>query len=268
MAVAAVNIEASNMSMPTKIILASVVVLTGLAILAIPQVRKSLSRFLSVTGPNAGDHADARLPKINAALSAAKPGFIFLAGDSHAELLGEATLCGLPVVNGGSHGANAKVYVSLLNALDFKATPAAVVLLIGTNDIFVKNQPAEPRNLAEKIARVDTIAKSLTKISPQLVMTPLPPIAPRTTRILDLTALVALSQEQKWLCEQNPACQFVDPFRDMRDRVFGLARSGATADGLHSSDYGKVRQALEAAICPPPIVTSGNAGAPRPLKLR
>ena len=252
----------------TKIVLASVVALGGLAVLGIPQIRKPISRFVSVTGPNAGDHADARLPKINASLSAAKAGFVFLAGDSHAELMGETTLCGLPVVNGGSHGANAKVYASLLTGLDFKTQPSAAVLLLGTNDIFAKNQPAEPRNLAEKIARIDAIAKSLTKLSPQLVMTPLPPISSQATQILDLTALVALSQEQKWVCEQNPACQFVDPFRDMRDKVFGLARSGATADGLHSSDYGKVRQALEAAICPPSILTSGDTGGPRPLKLR
>lgn len=228
-----------------------------LAAFSIPQIRKPVSRFLSITGPNAGDHADVRLPQINAALSAAQPGFLFLTGDSHAELMGGEPLCGLPVVNGGSHGANTRLYAQLLGDFEFKALPSTVVLIVGTNDIFIKNQPMEPRNLADNVKRIDTIAKTLSKISPRLVMTTLPPIPPETTQILDTAALEALSQAQKRICEQLPACRFVDPYKDMREGAnFSLARAGATSDGLHIADYGKVRRVLEEAVCPASVVTS------------
>ena len=243
------------MRMP-PILLALAVAAAALVTFSIPQIRKPVSRFLSITGPNAGDHADIRLPQINAALSAAQPGFLFLTGDSHAELMGTEPLCGVPVVNGGSHGANTRLYTQLLGDFEFKAPPSTVVLIVGTNDIFIKNRPMEQRNLAENVRRIDAIAKTLSKISPRLVMTTLPPIPPETAQILDPAALEALSQAQKRICEQLPACQFVDPYKDMQDGAnFSLARSGATSDGLHIADYGKVRRVLEEAACPA-IMTS------------
>lgn len=236
-----------------------VLVLAAVALVAfsIPQIRRPISRFLSFSGPNARDHADNRLPQINAALDATRPGFVFLAGDSHAELLGDGDFCGLPVVNGGSHGASTQLYTWLLGNFTFKAQPSKAILIIGTNDIFAKSRPMEPRNLAEKIGRIEAIAKTLAKISPQLTMTTLPPIPAETARILDPVALKAFSQEQKRLCEQLPACQFVDPYEDLRETDnFSLARPDATSDGLHIADYGHVRRNLEEAMCPAAVVTS------------
>lgn len=243
------------MRMPSlRLVLALAAV--ALVAFSIPQIRRPISRFLSFSGPNARDHADDRLPQINAALSKAQPGFVFLSGDSHAELMGDGIFCGLPVVNGGSHGASTQLYTWLLGNFEFKARPSRAILIIGTNDIFTKSQPMEPRNLAEKVGRIEAIAKTLGKISPQLVMTPLPPIPADTAKILNAEALKALSDEQKRLCSQLPACQFVDPYKDLREDSFSLARPGATSDGLHIADYGKVRRVLEEAVCPAPAVTS------------
>ena len=126
----------------------------------------------------------------------------------------------------------------------------------------------EPRNLAEKVARIGSIVEILTKISSQLVMTPLPPILPESTRMLELEALTALSQKQKELCERTIGCQFIDPYKEMRGESFGLALPDAVKDGFHSADYGKVRKALEQAMCPDPVVTSQDTNAARPPKLR
>jgi len=255
------------MPVPTRFALAAIAAAV-LVVLSTPQIRKPISRFLSFSGPTAEDHADERLPKINLALAAAKPGFVFLAGDSHAELMGDDPLCGSPIVNGGSTGANAKRYSSLLSDFDFKARPGKIVLIIGTNDAFIKNRPMEPRNLAEKVARIGSIVETLTKISSHLVMTPLPPILPESTRVLEVEALTALSQKQKDLCERTVGCQFIDPYREMRGESFGLALPGAVKeDGFHSADYGKVRKALEQAMCPDPVVTSKDASAAQPPKL-
>ncbi len=152
------------------------VVLIGASIL---QIRKPISRFLSLSGPNAGDRADNRLrrstrPRPPARASSCSP------GDSHAERMGDGAFCGAPVVNGGSHGANTQLCTWLLGNLEFKARPSRAILIVGANDIFTKSRSMEPRNLAEKSARIDAIAKTLGEISPQLVMTPLPPI-PRAT---------------------------------------------------------------------------------------
>ncbi len=247
------------MAMPTRLLLSGALLAAILVAVCIHQFRRPISRLLSISGQSASDYAADRLLQINAALASAKPGFIFLTGDSHAELLGNESICGQPVVNGGSHGAGISRYRDLLAGLDFRQRPSATVLILGTNDIFLKNKLSRPENFAARVEPLGTIMKTLNRVSSRLVMTPLPPIPEETARILDLVALKTLSDELQQRCEKKSSCDFVDPFEETRTDTFGLSRPGAIADGLHLSDYGKVREAIERHICPVPIVVSDQA---------
>lgn len=200
--------------------------------------------------PSAGDHARTLIPGINEALARAPAGFVFIAGDSHAALMGGAPLCGRPVVNGGAGGANAKVYAGLARELTFRARPSATVLVIGTNDLLLKNRPSLPANLAWRVNQAETVVNLLAARGGRLVMTMVPPVSERVARKFDLVALETLSGELRRLCEEVRDCHFTDLFADARSTALGIARPGALADDLHLAGYETARRGAEALICP------------------
>lgn len=195
-------------------------------------------------------YADQRLPLINSQLSEAKPGFIFLAGDSHAELLNTTyRLCGKELVNGGVSGAKAELYRDLVGRLAFKAAPGAVVLSIGTNNLLRKKKPladAPTREFEENVAR--TVAGFRKKTSRVIVLA-VPPIGMELKDKFEIGAVNAYSQALRKACERA-GCEVVDPYDFAREGDGNTARAQATRDGIHLSSYRAVHVRMEQLLCP------------------
>jgi lysophospholipase L1-like esterase len=202
-------------------------------------------------------YAEQRLPLINAALDEAKPGFIYLAGDSHAEYAGSAyRLCGREVVNGGVSGAKAELYRDLAPRLAFAAAPDAIVLTIGTNNLLRKKDPLSAAPLAEFESNVARTLETLGKTTKRLIVTAVPPIGAEFGKGFEIPAVAAYSERLRNLCRKS-GCLFVDPFAESREQDGSTARPGAMRDGVHMKSYRGVHERLGSLICP-----GGNLPAP------
>jgi hypothetical protein len=218
--------------------------------MAVGEAARTSMRHLLIGSPNAGDHARARIPEINAALASAPAGFILTAGDSHAHAIGQSSLCGRTTVSGGSDGAGGRVYATAVRGLVFRERPAAIVLTIGANDLLLKNKPSRPDNLARLASYDREIIRALAETTDRLVVTAIPPVAAQVAAKFDLKGLADLSGELERICRETPSCVFADPFAPLRAEDFGIARPGALIDDLHLGDYPEAYRRLEPQLCP------------------
>jgi lysophospholipase L1-like esterase len=123
------------------------IALTGIAVGA------SAHAFLaSKPKLNAETYGRQRVEVISRHLSEAPTGYVFVAGDSHAELFGPDYIpCGKRTVNGGISGAAIDIYSDLLRSVNFPTEPAVVVLTLGTNDLLLKKDRGE--RITKKVSR-------------------------------------------------------------------------------------------------------------------
>ncbi|WP_457094909.1 SGNH/GDSL hydrolase family protein [Microvirga sp. P5_D2] len=194
-------------------------------------------------------YADQRLPLINSQLNEAKPGFIFLAGDSHSELLNTTySLCGRELVNGGVSGAKAELYRDFVNRLAFKSAPDVVVYSIGTNNLLRKKKPlsdAPTREFTENVAH--TVAAFRRK-APRVIVLAVPPIGTELKDKFEIGAASAYSQALRSACERA-GCEVMDPYDFAREADGNTARAQATRDGIHLTSYRAVQARLEQLLC-------------------
>ncbi len=202
--------------------------------------------------PNDARHyAEGRRAAVQQHLDEAASDYVFLAGDSQAELQPPAQRpCGLELVNGGSAGANAALYADVLDGLRFRVRPRAAVLAIGTNDLIAKNGPRTPRALARFDGNAERIVRRLRAESDQVVVLAVPPIGRSLADRLDAEAVAVHSEHLRALCARL-GCRFADPYAPLRDGASGFARPGAMSNGLHVARYRPVMQALLPALCEP-----------------
>ncbi|KAB1070691.1 SGNH/GDSL hydrolase family protein [Methylobacterium planeticum] len=194
-------------------------------------------------------YAQNRLIAVQVHLDEAPPDYVFLAGDSQAELQPPAQRpCGLELVNGGVSGSSAAVYADLVETLSFRGRPRAVMLTIGTNDLMRKNSPLDPKAAAQFEAAATRIVRRLMQVTDTLVVTALPPVGRDLERVLEPGAVGAYSERLRALCERL-GCRFADPFAALRDGGSGLATPGALRDGLHLAAYRPALLALAPALC-------------------
>jgi lysophospholipase L1-like esterase len=190
------------------------------------------------------------IPVVNGRLFEARPGYVFLAGDSHAELVNPTyRLCGREIVNGGVSGAGAELYRDLLKRIEFRRPPDVAVLTIGTNDILRKKDPLSPARIAAFESNVAQILKALPTQMQRVFVTPLPPVGRELAGKVQIEAVAAYSDRLRKLCEQE-RCIFVDPFRSSREDDGSTARPGAMRDGLHLASYRDAYTRLAGEICP------------------
>ena len=194
-------------------------------------------------------YAAMRLIAVQVSLDEAPPDYIFLAGDSQAELQpGSQRPCGLALVNGGVSGSTAAAYVHHLARLTFPVHPKAAALTIGTNDILSKNNPRSPDTAARFEAAVEQIVRLLRSVTGRVVVTALPPVGREIGHLIDAGAVGDYSQRLQALCGRL-GCTFVDPFEGIRDGNTGFAKPGAMRDGLHLAAYRPAFAASEPALC-------------------
>lgn len=196
-------------------------------------------------------YAAMRLIAVQVSLDEAPPDFVFLAGDSQAELQpGSQRPCGLALVNGGVSGSTAAAYADHLAHLTFAGHPRAVALTIGTNDILTKNQPRSVEAAARFEASVERILTRLESVTGRVVVTALPPVGRELGHLIEAGAVADYSRRLQILCGRL-GCAFADPFLALRDGDSGFAKAGAMRDGLHLAAYRPALVALEPALCGP-----------------
>lgn len=192
----------------------------------------------------AARHLEQRLASIKSELAAASPGFVFLVGNSHAELLGPDAIEGCRVVNGGIGGTSARGYAAQLCHLPFSTRASVAVLWIGTNDILRgRISPLSDARGERFDASVARIVTWLGARADAVLVAAVPPIG-TTDADREPAAVLAYCARLERLSADH-GCRFFDPFSDIRDGMTGWARPGAMQDdGVHLADYRHLRVAL------------------------
>ena len=184
-------------------------------------------------------------------LDEAPAGFVFLAGDSQAELQSPAQRpCGLELVNGGVSGANAAAYAEFLESLRFPHRARAAVLAIGTNDLIAKNHPSSAAQGAQFEAAGERILTVLMRHADSVVVAALPPIGRELGGRLDAGSVAPYTALLRAVCSRL-GCRVTDPSATLRDGETGFAKPGSMGNGLHIAAYRPAMRTLEAEICGP-----------------
>jgi peptidoglycan/LPS O-acetylase OafA/YrhL len=191
----------------------------------------------------------ARLAVINAQIGEADPGYVFIAGDSNAEMINPThRLCGRDVVNAGISGAKMTDMNGHWAKFAFTQKPGIVFILVGTNDLHRKRKPAQPKYLDAFERNADRLIASAAALSTKVFVAAVPPAEPWMIKYYEPAAVVALSERLKRACGRH-ACTFIDPFAGTRDGTEGLAKPDSTHDGIHVRSYRKALGSVEADIC-------------------
>ena len=228
---------------PSRLVAVSLGVLALCGGLAFWAGTKQMRRLSSET------YAGERLPLINAHLDEARKGFIFLAGDSHAELFNETyRLCGREIVNGGVSGAKSDLYRDFAPRLEFRSRPEAIVLTIGTNNLTRKRDPLAPSSQSAYERDVSQIVATFRKLAPRVIVTAVPPISSFRDSF-QIPAVAAYSEKLRKLCARE-GCEFVDPYDSARERDGSTAQPGTMRDGVHLASYRAVQARLGEILCP------------------
>lgn len=195
----------------------------------------------------AREHLDRRLPEIRAALAEAKPGFVFLAGNSHAEIVAPILARQMPVINGGIGGTSARGYAAQLDALPFGARAGSALLFVGTNDILRRADPLSEATRSGFVAAAARIIDWLSAHAEVVLVAAVPPLGPEAEAIRDPAAVVAYTEALRRLCERH-GCRFFDPFAGLRNGNPGLTTQAAPPDGVHLLDYDRLAAQLPSLI--------------------
>jgi hypothetical protein len=187
------------------------------------------------------------MPEIRAALGAAKPGFVFVAGNSHAELLGNALAQRMPVVDGGIGGASARSYARQIDTLPFRSRAGVAVLILGTNDILRTAAPRSALTLGGFETAVMRILAWLHANAETVLVAAVPPLGPGALAERDPLAVGAYTTALRGLSERSGS-RFFDPFAAVRDGEAGLTTQAAPPDGVHLRDYDGPATALVARL--------------------
>ncbi|AIQ89467.1 GDSL family lipase [Methylobacterium sp. XJLW] len=187
-----------------------------------------------------------RRPGIRAALRAAAPDSVLLAGNSHAEFVGTPDLGGRACINIAVGGSTAVDCGRHLAELRVPTRCAAAVLIIGTNDLQRWRHPERARVVDRFEADVRRILRSLEAWSAQVFVAAVPPVGIGATG-RDPAAVAVFSDRLARLCAEG-GHTFFDPFAAWRAGTGGLAGPGLHRDGVHLADYAPLAAALSRAV--------------------
>ena len=187
-----------------------------------------------------------RRPGIRAALRAAAPDSVLLAGNSHAEFVGTPDLGGRACINIAVGGSTAADCGRHLAGLRVPTRCAAAVLIIGTNDLQRWRHPERARVVDRFEADVRRILRSLEAWSAQVFVAAVPPVGIGATG-RDPAAVAVFSDRLARLCAEG-GHTFFDPFAAWRAGTGGLAGPGLHRDGVHLVDYAPLAAALSRAV--------------------
>jgi lysophospholipase L1-like esterase len=201
---------------------------------------------------NVSNYGRQRWKAVKQHITEAGEGYVLLVGDSHAEMSPPQTLsCGPEVVNAGLTGATVEVYSKVVDELQVSKPPGAIVLMIGTNNLFVKREPFSISSKAEFKTSTRELISKLRPVSPRLIVSAIPPISEEMTQYFDSGNIQTYSLELAALC-QDLQCEFVDPWNSLRTATFAIAKPGALADGIHAQSYKDAFRSIDERLCRSP----------------
>ena len=185
-----------------------------------------------------------RLREADEALALARPGYVLLCGDSHADLLAPTAPEGLRVVDAAVSGARTWQALLFLQRTRFRARARVAILSVGFNDL---NGSGYLRPQARRAFR-GTASRILVRLRPwtdRVVVLALPPVAPHNAPPDRPAAIPLYSEELRRLCDDHPGfAVFADPFAPLRTADFGVCTPNALFDAMHVADNAAVWRRL------------------------
>lgn len=208
-----------------------------------------VATYLALRKPAENFPLLARLAVINAQIGEADPDYVFVAGDSNAEMINAThRLCGRDAVNAGISGAKMTDMNGHWAKFAFRTKPGRILIMVGTNDLHRKRKPTQPKYLDAFEKNAERLIASAAALSSKVFVAAVPPAEPSMNSYYEPAAVVALSERLKRACSRN-ACTFIDPFAGTRDGTDGLAKPNSTYDGIHVRSYREAMASVEAEIC-------------------
>ncbi len=201
-----------------------------------------------------------RRPDLRAALRAATPDSVLLAGNSHAEFIGTPDFGGRPSLNVAVGGSTAADCARHLADLPVPVRCAAAVLIIGTNDILRWRHPERDRSALRFEAEVRRILDLLEAWSAQVFVAAVPPVGAWATG-RDPAAVAIFSDRLAALCAARGHA-FFDPFAALRAGAGGLAGPGLHRDGVHLADYTRLAAEIARLAVIDPVRSGPRASRP------
>lgn len=173
-----------------------------------------------------------------AELARASAGFVLIAGDSHAASIS------LPceTVNLAVNGMKVRDVREQMAKLPIRAEPAAMLLIVGTNNLLRKHHPLDHADAW--ISEVREIIGRFKKV----VVAAVPPIGSNLTSVFDSDGVQLYSHRLENMCSEF-GCTYVDPWKVARSERFGEARSGFMDDHIHMTDYRPAARNLAPLLC-------------------
>jgi lysophospholipase L1-like esterase len=211
--------------------------------------------FAPATSPSwplqtAYEYGLARVLVMNAQIREGRPGYVFLAGDSHAELFGARLPCDRDLINGGVSGAKIDVYRRVADRLEFVVPPGVIFLVIGTNDLFRKHHPLKPESLLEFEDDAEVLVRRLASSTSRLIVTAIPPIGEGGGALFETGAVQLYSERLAAVCGRL-GCEYVDAFAGLRSAKFGVAKPGMTLSHVptHLQSYVDAYKGIAPRLC-------------------
>lgn len=187
----------------------------------------------------------ARMKTIQAQLEQVRGPYIAILGDSHAERLFLPALCGLPLVNAGISGATLADVLDLARAITPPREAQAVLLAVGTNDIWVKRKPETEGAEGSFRSGLAALAQRLTIWGRRRALIAIPPVGDKEEALYPRAIAARYSNLLAQSCEPE-RCVYSDLFGEALDRP---GRPSSFSDGVHLRDYAGFVRSREAELC-------------------
>lgn len=224
-----------------------------LPVLAVALLASAIAAGWVAHGWSAGDRSSpafdgfrqVRLKTIQSQLDQVQGSYLVILGDSHAERLFLPTLCGLPLVNAGISGATLADVLDLARKIRLPREPEAVLLVVGTNDIWAKRNPETEEAEDRFRFGLDALKQRLAKWGGRRALIAIPPVADKEEAMFPRSAAARYSGLLAQSCEPE-RCTYFDLFGEAPGRAGGRS---AFSDGVHLRDYAGFVRRREAELC-------------------
>lgn len=215
--------------------LATLFVIVPLALIGGSLAGLAIGRF-SATGPS---YRDERLLQIKTELRQVEGDYLLALGDSHIARWHAREFCGLPLVNGGVHGATTRDTGDMLEELALPRPPRAIILSVGTNDANRKRFREPPEAVARFRQTFRPLLRQLSRRTDLVVVATLPRIDAQAAPGFSQEVATDIAATAEAACGQQKPCRLAARFGD------GIAMM----DGLHLADYERAYRDVEPGIC-------------------
>jgi len=183
-----------------------------------------------------------RSKTIQAQLEQVGPNYIMLLGDSHVERAYLSQICGAPVLNAGISGATVRDVLELTKNISITHKPAAIILSVGTNDIWAARHPKTHRAQTAFTMSLAALRQRLSTWTDHLIVVDIPPVAKAMETAFPRDAAQRYAGMLRDRCALT-GCKFLELYAETSSDTV------EAGDGVHLIDYSGAFHAKEREIC-------------------